>query len=67
MIAGNLQCEYMTNPCGIDVVKPALFWTCGGGMEQTAYQIEAFSDGRMIWDTGGTARRSGAGSGFSGR
>ena len=55
MIAGNLQCEYMTNPCGIDVVKPALFWTCGGGMEQTAYQIEAFSDGRMIWDTGKTA------------
>ncbi len=39
---GNLRCEYMTNPAGIDIVNPRLSWILESplrGERQTAYQI----------------------------
>ena len=39
MKAINLKTEYLTNPVGIDIVKPRLFWNCCGGEKQSAYQV----------------------------
>lgn len=41
MKAVHLKTEYMTNPRGIDVVRPRLSWICEGGIRQTAYEIRA--------------------------
>lgn len=52
MNAIRLQTEYLTEPLGLGVAAPRLFWNCEGGKEQTAYQIEARRDGALVWDTG---------------
>lgn len=54
MKAIRLRTEYLYNPIGIDIVKPRLFWSCEGGVTQTAYQITAECDGKNIWDSGKT-------------
>jgi alpha-L-rhamnosidase len=39
---GNLRCEYLTNPLGIDMQKPRFSWIpehAGRGQKQSAYQI----------------------------
>lgn len=52
MIATRLRTEYLTNPMGIDLAAPRLFWNCEGGTTQTAYQIIAQRDETLVWDTG---------------
>lgn len=52
MKAINLRTEHMTDPLGIDVREPYLSWNCSGGVTQTAYQIEASSDGNIVWNSG---------------
>ena len=53
MRAVNLKTEYLRDPMGIDIVEPRLFWNCGGGTVQNAYQIVCRDDsGRILWDTG---------------
>lgn len=52
MKAIRLKTEYLTEPMGIDILKPWLFWNCEGGQKQTAYQIVATSDsGKLLWDS----------------
>lgn len=68
MNIGNLQCEYLKNPLGLDVEKPRFSWICESnerGQEQTAYQIiVAFdSDGLNsnygdVWDSGKVSSKS---------
>ena len=58
----NLQCEYQSNPLGIDVQKPRLSWIVNDnrrGADQTAYQVLVASskdlhqqDKGDIWDSG---------------
>ncbi|MEU1953503.1 family 78 glycoside hydrolase catalytic domain [Nocardia rhamnosiphila] len=50
----DLRTEYLTDPIGIDLRTPRLFWTCEGGISQTAYQILAQRGGETVWDTGKT-------------
>ena len=52
MNAINLKCEYLMNPIGIDIQKPHLMWNCENGIKQTAYQIIAKSDNKIVWDSG---------------
>lgn len=53
MIAINLKTEYLTDPIGIDLDRPRLFWNCEGGTAQSAYQIMAVDDtGAPLWDSG---------------
>ncbi len=58
----DLQCEYLSNPLGIDVAQPRLSWRLNSqwrGQKQTAYQIivasrvELLHDDRGdLWNTG---------------
>ncbi|MBP2655645.1 MAG: alpha-L-rhamnosidase [Firmicutes bacterium] len=60
-----LKCEYMSEPIGIDVLKPRLSWEIASsrrGMLQTAYQVivaktletlDQLTD--LVWDTGKVA------------
>ena len=50
-----LKTEHMTNPLGIDIRKPYLSWQCRGGIKQTAYEIQAFTGGQVIWNSGKVA------------
>lgn len=62
MTTGNLRCEYLTNPVGIDVMQPRLSWWLESdrrGEKQTAYQIlvassakELAADRGDLWDSG---------------
>ena len=62
---GQLRCEYLDNPLGIDVAQPRLSWgleSTQRAQKQTAYQIlvassEALlkSDKGDLWDTGRVA------------
>jgi len=52
MRAIRLKTEYLIDPIGIDVTEPRLFWNCEGGVKQTAYQIVAEVDGKIVWDSG---------------
>lgn len=52
MRAINLQTEYLRNPIGVDIENPLLLWNCDEGMRQSAYQIIATTDGKIIWDSG---------------
>ena len=52
MIATQLLTEYLQDPMGIDIPAPRLFWTCEGGGRQTAYQVTANKQGRLVWDSG---------------
>ncbi len=59
---GQLRCEYLENPLGIDVARPQLSWILESserGQKQTAYQIlVASSTGELeknsgdLWDSG---------------
>ena len=47
----NLQCEYRTNPLGIDVPRPRLSWKMVSpqrGQKQTAYQLLVASDPKLL-------------------
>lgn len=50
MKANNLKTEHLRNPVGIDIEKPILSWNCQDGIMQTAYEIEAVSNGRTLWN-----------------
>ena len=54
--AGNLRCEHLVNPLGLDVTTPRLSWmmtAAGRGDRQTAYQIlVASSLANLAQDTG---------------
>ncbi len=52
MKAINLKTEHLVNPLGIDIVSPYLTWNCRDGIRQTAYEIEARENGRVIWNSG---------------
>lgn len=52
MKAINLKTEHLVNPLGIDIRNPYLSWNCCGGKKQTAYEIEAMSEGQVIWNSG---------------
>ncbi|MEI8314035.1 MAG: glycoside hydrolase family 78 protein [Verrucomicrobiota bacterium] len=45
-----LRCEYLTNPLGLDVLRPQLSWI--PPFDQAAYQIIVTYTGQKIWDTG---------------
>jgi len=56
------RCEYLTNPSGLDVVRPRLSWVIESGQrgeKQTAYQILVASSANLLsqgtgdlWDSG---------------
>lgn len=61
----NMRCEYLSNPLGIDVVRPRMSWTLAAldpaarGQRQTAYQVLAASTRDLLdrevgdrWDSG---------------
>ena len=53
MRAIRLKTAFLTNPVGIDIINPQLFWNCDGGIKQTSYQILCRDDrGTTLWDTG---------------
>ena len=52
MKAVRLRTEYLSEPIGIDICKPRLFWNCEGGTNQTAYQIIAKVGGEIVWNSG---------------
>ena len=52
MKAVQLRTEYLSEPIGMDIPKPRLFWNCEGGTTQTAYQIIATIRGNTVWDSG---------------
>lgn len=61
----DLRCEYLTNPLGMEVVKPRLSWTLQSderAQKQTAYQVLAASSAALLaqdqgdmWDSGRVA------------
>ena len=52
MRAINLKTEHLNNPIGIDITTPYLSWNCADSRKQTAYEIEAESDGDCFWNSG---------------
>ena len=52
MRAVNLKTEHMVNPIGIDILKPYVSWNCIEGKKQTAYEIEAVCEDKVILSTG---------------
>ena len=52
MRAVHLQTEYLTEPVGIDIVKPRFYWNCTGGISQSAYQITVKKEEEVLWDSG---------------
>jgi len=65
LVVGQLRCEYLKDPLGIDTPQPRLSWVLevGGGAArgevQTAYQVlvarnrnELAADQGDLWDTG---------------
>lgn len=52
MKAIHLRTEHLKNPLGIDLEKPYLLWNCQGGQKQSAYEIEAMSGEKVIWNSG---------------
>lgn len=63
----DLQCEYLENPLGVDVLQPRLSWKMGTtasvrGQKQTAYQVLVASSQALLdadrgdlWDSGRVA------------
>lgn len=55
---GNMTCEYMESPTGLDVRKPRFSWTLAAadssayGQAQGAYRIEASGVSGIVWDSG---------------
>ena len=59
MIAVRLKTEYLTNPIGMDIPAPRLFWNCKDGITQTAYQIVCRDEnGKLLWDSGKTDEKT---------
>ena len=52
MKAVHLRTEYLRDPLGIDPEQIHLFWNCEGGISQSAYEIRAFENDQMIYDSG---------------
>ena len=52
MKAIRLKTEHLTNPLGIDIVRPYLTWNCQDGIRQTAYEIQASDGERVLWNSG---------------
>lgn len=52
MKAIHLQTEYLTQPLGFGIAAPRFCWNCEGGVTQTAYQIIARRDNKVVWDSG---------------
>ena len=52
MKAVRLKTAHLTNPVGIDLLRPILTWNVVGGKTQTAFQIIAYCDATEVWDTG---------------
>ncbi len=62
ILPANLQCEYRSDPLGIDVLQPRLFWRVESSKRdqvQTAYQILVADDKKLLqanhanlWDSG---------------
>ena len=58
----NLRCEYLSNPCGVDVSSPVLSWMIVSSMRgdlQKAYQVVVSSSRELLakdegdmWNTG---------------
>jgi len=48
----HLKTEYLVNPIGIDLLAPRLFWNVEGAKKQTACQVTAQTNGKVIWDSG---------------
>jgi alpha-L-rhamnosidase len=55
----DLRCEYLTDPLGIDAVKPRFGWKQLRGQKQTAYQVLVSSSKELLatnqgdlWDSG---------------
>lgn len=55
MRAIRLKTEHLENPIGIDITNPYLSWNCADGKKQTAYEIEATSNGEYFWNSGKVA------------
>ena len=60
MRAVHLQCEYMTEPMGIDCQFPLLLWNCEDGVRQSAYEVRAVTDSVLL-HANGLGRTCGAG------
>ena len=61
--AGNLRCEHLLNPLGIDVHRPRLSWRMNStarGARQTAYQILVASSPTILSQNTGDLWNSGA-------
>ena len=53
MKAVRLRTEYLKDPMGLGCRAPLLLWNCQGGERQSAWQIEARTDGgEPLWDSG---------------
>lgn len=53
MKAVRLKTEYLTNPIGINILSPRLFWNVEDGIKQKAYQLIAEDEnGKLLVDTG---------------
>ena len=53
MKAKNSKVEYLTDPIGIDIVRPRFSWNFDSGKKQRAYQIIATDQqGKLLWDSG---------------
>lgn len=48
----DLRTEYLKNPCALDIPFPRLSWKVEGAVRQTAFQVKASADGRVIYDSG---------------
>ncbi|MBL7492991.1 family 78 glycoside hydrolase catalytic domain [Frankia sp. AgB1.9] len=55
MRAIRLRTEYLTEPLGLGITAPRLYWNADGGLRQTAYQVVARRGGETVWDTGKVA------------
>ena len=52
MKAVDLKTGYLKNPIGIDLTEPVLMWNADGGVQQTAYALQAYVNGVLAVDTG---------------
>jgi len=56
----NLRCEYKVDPIGIDAPAPRLGWQLRSearDVVQSAYEVQAMRDGKILWDSGKVASR----------
>ncbi len=51
MKAINVKVEYLNNPIGIDILSPRIMWNDEGGKFQSAFQIKAYTKGKIIYDS----------------